>query len=205
MTSAINYLSINENFPVAGQDNDTQVFRDNFDTIKTSLRLAKEEITDLQSAGARIDNDNNFDLNIIENAVVQRIREQKFPANGPAPYVQDAGVDWLNASYFTYIIDGSITSLSLENLPGDANYATESTPIGVGKMTLELRSDGTTRTFNFITSGGTVLRTNGFPLSKVGDSQQPLQVPADATTPVIVEVWRHRSDEIFMRYVGVFA
>lgn len=205
MTSAINYLSINENFPVAGQDNDTQVFRDNFDTIKTSLRLAKEEITDIQNNGARLDNDNNFDLNIVQNAVVQTIREQKFPSEGPAPYVQDAGVDWLNASYFTYIIDGSVTSMTLENLPGDASYTAESTPIGVGRMTLELRSDGTSRTFNFITTGGTVLRTNGFPLAKVGDSQQPITILEDADTPVIVEIWRHRSDEIFMRYVGVFA
>ena len=37
MASTINYLGINENFPVAGQDNDTQVFRDNFDTIKQAL------------------------------------------------------------------------------------------------------------------------------------------------------------------------
>ena len=52
--SNINYLSINENFPVPGQDNDTQVFRDNFDTIKQSLRIAGEEITDLEDNGARI-------------------------------------------------------------------------------------------------------------------------------------------------------
>ena len=31
--SDINYLNINENFPVAGEDNDTQVFRSNFNTI----------------------------------------------------------------------------------------------------------------------------------------------------------------------------
>ncbi len=49
MTSAINYAAINENFPVAGQDNDTQTFRDNFDSIKTALSTAKTEITDLQA------------------------------------------------------------------------------------------------------------------------------------------------------------
>jgi len=42
--SNINYLNIDENFPIAGQDNDTQVFRDNFDSIKQALRIAKEEI-----------------------------------------------------------------------------------------------------------------------------------------------------------------
>ena len=51
MTSLINFAAINENFPVAGQDNDTQVFRDNFDTIKTNFSAAKTEIEDLQNAG----------------------------------------------------------------------------------------------------------------------------------------------------------
>ena len=54
--SNINYLSINENFPVAGADNDTQTFRDNFDTIKTSLNTAKTEITSLESTAARLSN-----------------------------------------------------------------------------------------------------------------------------------------------------
>ena len=60
--SNINYVSINENFPVAGQDNDTQVFRDNFDTIKTSLRYAKEELEvfqDSATGAARLNQSND--------------------------------------------------------------------------------------------------------------------------------------------------
>ena len=67
--SLINYLSINENFPVAGQDNDTQVFRDNSDTIKTSLRNAKDELTDILTNAAYKDEANDFELNNISNAV----------------------------------------------------------------------------------------------------------------------------------------
>ena len=78
MTSAINFTSINENFPVAGQDNDTQTFRDNFNTIKTSLSTAKDEITTLQDNTAKLNNDNDFNLNIVQNAVLQNNREQKF-------------------------------------------------------------------------------------------------------------------------------
>ena len=73
MTSNINYASINENFPVAGQDNDTQVFRDNFDTIKTSLRYAYEEITDLQDNVIRSDQTNEFNNNVISGAVFKII------------------------------------------------------------------------------------------------------------------------------------
>ena len=37
MASNIISTTINENFPIAGQDNDSQGFRDNFNVIKTSL------------------------------------------------------------------------------------------------------------------------------------------------------------------------
>ena len=70
MASNINYLSINENFPVAGQDNDTQVFRDNFDTIKTSLRNAKDEIGSLQDNTAKVNSDNDFELKKIQRALL---------------------------------------------------------------------------------------------------------------------------------------
>lgn len=49
MTSNINPNNINGNYPVAGQDNDSQGFRDNFTNIKTNFGLAKNEIDDLQS------------------------------------------------------------------------------------------------------------------------------------------------------------
>jgi hypothetical protein len=41
MASNINYVNVDESFPVAGQDNDSQGFRDNFATIKSSLASAK--------------------------------------------------------------------------------------------------------------------------------------------------------------------
>ena len=52
MTSSINPNNIDITFPVAGQDNDSQGFRDNFTNLKTSLQYAKDEIEDLQSNGA---------------------------------------------------------------------------------------------------------------------------------------------------------
>jgi hypothetical protein len=48
MSSNINPASIDGNYPVAGQDNDSQGFRDNFTNVKTNLTFAKNEITDLQ-------------------------------------------------------------------------------------------------------------------------------------------------------------
>jgi len=49
MASSINPNNISVTFPVAGQDNDSQGFRDNFNNIKTNLTSAKTELEDLQS------------------------------------------------------------------------------------------------------------------------------------------------------------
>ena len=50
MSSNINPNNINGNFPVAGQDNDSQGFRDNFTNILNNFSFAATEINDLQSA-----------------------------------------------------------------------------------------------------------------------------------------------------------
>lgn len=49
MSSNINPNNIDREFPVAGQDNDSQGFRDNFTAISAGLAVAKTEITALQT------------------------------------------------------------------------------------------------------------------------------------------------------------
>ncbi len=49
MSSNVNPSNINGNYPVAGQDNDSQGFRDNFTNIRTNFTFAKSEIEELQS------------------------------------------------------------------------------------------------------------------------------------------------------------
>lgn len=49
MASSINPYNINGNYPVAGQDNDSQGFRDNFTNTRNNLVFAKSELEDLQS------------------------------------------------------------------------------------------------------------------------------------------------------------
>jgi hypothetical protein len=65
MTSAINPNNIDGTYPVAGQDNNSQGFRDNFTNTKTNFQYAEDEITDLQNnavlksalSGTTLDND----------------------------------------------------------------------------------------------------------------------------------------------------
>lgn len=54
MSSNINPNNINGNYPVAGQDNDSQGFRDNFTNILNNFSFAASEITDLQNAVSNI-------------------------------------------------------------------------------------------------------------------------------------------------------
>ena len=65
MTSSINTDNIDPEFPVAGQDNNSQGFRDNFLYIKEGLESASADITNLQVNGARLDDDNNFQNKLI--------------------------------------------------------------------------------------------------------------------------------------------
>jgi hypothetical protein len=70
MPSNINPTNINGNYPVAGQDNDSQGFRDNFTNIKNNLQFSKIEIDDLQSKvllknpliGTTLNNDMNYSV-----------------------------------------------------------------------------------------------------------------------------------------------
>ena len=195
MASTINYLGINENFPVAGQDNDTQVFRDNFDTIKTSLSSAKDEITALQDNTAKLNLDNDFELNRIQRALLQNNRLQKF--DGGTVSASPTTIDYENSNYQIYRVSANIT-MDFLNFPGDPVFSTETTPIGMGKVTIELYNSGSVNhTVSFISSGGTVFKKDaGFPAVLTLDS---------ADNPHIFEVWRHSQDKIFMRYLGQYS
>jgi hypothetical protein len=65
MSSNINPNNIDGTYPVAGQDNNSQGFRDNFTNIKTNFQYAEDEITALQAnailksalSGSTLDND----------------------------------------------------------------------------------------------------------------------------------------------------
>ena len=193
MTSLINFAAINENFPVAGQDNDTQVFRDNFDTIKTNFSTAKTEITDLQDNAARTDEDNDFLYNIVGSVTLNDayLRKKDY---GAAIVAGTQDVSFKQAMYHVIKL-GANTSLSFSEFP---TGAVDITGLGqIGKATLELYGDGTTRTITFVTSGGTVLKKDPlFPGSITVTS---------ATNPVIIEVWQHSATVIWLNYLGLYS
>ena len=193
MTSLINFAAINENFPVAGQDNDTQVFRDNFDTIKTNFSAAKTEIEDLQDNVARTDVDSDFNYNIATAITLQDayLRKKDY---GAAIVAGTQDVSFKQAMY--HIIKfGANCAIQFTEFP---TAAVDVTGLGqVGKATLELYGDGTTRTITFTVTGSTVLKkSSGFPGSLTVTS---------TTNPVIIEVWQHSETIIFLNYLGTYS
>ena len=71
MASNIVPGNIDGTYPKAGQDNSSQGFRDNFNSIKNNFTEAKSEIESMQTNKANLDSTNNFNGNTISNAVLK--------------------------------------------------------------------------------------------------------------------------------------
>jgi hypothetical protein len=200
LTSLINFAAINENFPVAGQDNDTQVFRDNFDTIKNNFREAKTEIEDLQDNVARTDDISDFNYNVVTTVTLQDavVRKKDYGAASTIPSTQE--VSFKEALYHIIRFDKTC-SLELVDFP-----TTEVNVEGIGscgKITLELYGNGSKQKLSFTMTGLVGKKKLNFPaLTEAGVHDVEVTSP---TNPVIIEVWQHSTDAIFFNYLGQFS
>jgi hypothetical protein len=119
MTSQINPNNVDGTYPVAGQPNNTQGFRDNFTNIKTNFSYAETEITALQNNGifkAALPGttlDNNMADNLIYAVKLNDVSHT---------YVQNTAssgsitIDYSAAQYQYVSTTGSI-SLNFSNFP----------------------------------------------------------------------------------------
>jgi len=136
MTSQINYSNIDATFPVAGQDNDSQGFRDNFAAIKTALSYANSEITDIQTNGAVLNADNNFGGNQQYNAEFLYNSQTVYALGTVSGNVE---IDYHNGQIQSLTTSGNIT-LSFTNFP-DSGLA--------GEITLILTLGGSSHTITY--------------------------------------------------------
>jgi hypothetical protein len=150
MTSAIVFSTVDEDFPVAGVDNDSQGFRDNFAVIKTGLQTASSEITTLQTYSAKLGNDagtevvNNFGGNIISNAKTSRVY-----ANAYQTYAtSNSNISWNDGEYQVVEVRGDYKLTFIDWPEAD----------GYGKMRIELTSNGAARTVTFAAGSGYSLK-----------------------------------------------
>ena len=129
MTSAINPNNIDGAYPVTGQDNNSQGFRDNFTNIKVNFQDAAAEITDLQNkvllkaplTGSNVSLSISNDMNGTAPIIGALIRN--FGANRVA-VANTSGAIAINYSqghYQSITTSGSIT-LSFTNFPATGTY-----------------------------------------------------------------------------------
>ena len=124
MASNINPNNIDGAYPVAGQDNNSQGFRDNFTNIKTNFQFTEDEINDLQNkavlkaalVGQTLDNNMN-------DALIYAARIQDFSATA-VPIATTTGtvtVKYVSGHYQTVTTAGNI-ALSFQQFPGAGTY-----------------------------------------------------------------------------------
>ena len=123
MASNINPNNIDGAYPVAGQDNNSQGFRDNFTNIKTNFQYTEDEINDLQNkailksalVGQTLDNNMN-------GALLQAARIQNFSATSvPLTTGPTVTINYTSGHYQTVSTASSIT-LAFSQFPAAGTY-----------------------------------------------------------------------------------
>ena len=129
MTSAINPNNINGAYPVAGQDNNSQGFRDNFTNTKTNFQYAAAEISDLQAkvlvttqltGGQVVATQNNMNYGIIANA---QLRSQSYTAATLGSLTTTIPFNYTAGTYQTATVSAN-AAIAFSNWPAAGQYAT---------------------------------------------------------------------------------
>ena len=156
MASNINSTDIDAEYPVAGVDNDSQGFRDNFSTIKNSLATAKSEITALQTTTAQgvtynsETNTNDFNGNKIQEADFIATTETVFPSEN---ITSSQTVSFVKGHYQIVQVGANVT-LTLTDWPDEGK---------MGRIRLQITSDGSDRTITWQAAGGTFKSHSDWP------------------------------------------
>lgn len=124
MSSQIDSQNIDQTFPVAGQDNNSQGFRDNFTAIQQNFEFAKAELEDLQSKallksaleGSTLNND-------LGGSNISNGNYTNFHGTSYSQTVNtSANIDILNGSLQTFTLTDD-TTFTFTNWPDSGNYA----------------------------------------------------------------------------------
>lgn len=165
MTSKINTVSIDASFPVAGKDNPSQGFRDNFSNIKTGLETAASEISDLQSNTAQLTLANDFSF-------VGSLERTTF---------RNTGYTAINAAAITGTIDYTLGSYHKSAISVDTTFQVTNWPASgiFASVRLEVAPIAAPVTINFSVVSGSVIAA----LNTV------LPYTANDIAPTVWDIW----------------
>lgn len=178
-------IDIDEKFPVAGQDNDSQGFRDNFSIIKNSLATAKAEVSELEEITAKKNQDNDFNNNEIQRATfIQATEKVVLQATGVS-----LSLHWTYGSYQEITVTSDV-SLTLSSWP-DAGV--------LGKVRIAVISDGK-NDYNITwasTMGNDILAAPGF--------ENPFTVGSEQWAKIFDFWTTDGGDTVYGHFLGEFA
>jgi len=172
MTSQINPNNVDGTYPVAGQPNNTQGFRDNFTNIKTNFSYAETEITDLQGktvlksalSGTTLDNNmadnliyavklNDVSYTYLQNTASSGTITLDYAA-GNYQFVSTTGS--VSLGFTNWPVSGSHGELNFTiNITNTAHTLTLPASVDTGLFGIQGISPGTAGVSNTITFGVT--------------------------------------------------
>ena len=142
MSSTVTNFSnqINVNFPVAGEDNDSQGFRSNFSRIQNAFTSAAKELTELQINSVSLGAQNDFSNNVIKRAALQGGSEvvNTIPGTNPGT-TSSITVNYAEGSYQQYSVDPAAYVFTVDNWPPTGKLGTirlEITPTSTSTSTV---------------------------------------------------------------------
>lgn len=198
MTSQINPNDIDGAYPVAGQDNNSQGFRDNFTNTSTNFQYAADEITDLQNkavlkaalTGTTLDND--MDSQLLYNFQSQQVSGT---LNNFATTSGSVSLNWTLGSYATLTTSGSIV-LGFSNFPASGVSASIVLQITVASTahTLQLPTAVTIGTANL---QGYVPSTRTITFNKTGAYTFEFSTVDGGTSVTVIDLNRNQ-DPIYL-------
>lgn len=189
-----NISNIDEGYPVAGQDNDSQGFRDNFNNIKTALEEINTDVLALDNTTAKLDTDNVFfdtennePVNI-ERANFKEVTEQINTLNDSLK-TSSSPVSFTSGHYQILTLDVDAISLQPTDWPASGRLA---------KMTIQVSLDSSSAESSCdLTFAGNIQTDESFNNTTVIDS---------SSSQWIFEFWTYNGgNTIFGKYVGKFS
>lgn len=197
MASNIVPDTIDDAYPVAGQDNDSQGFRDNFNIIKTNFTYAKQDIEDLQDNTAKTNGANNF----FENTLSRYVTSQQSVLSGQKNISDDVDnqLSFTTAHHWEVTIAGADRTIEIEDWPATENYA---------EMTFAITSqsgDPYVVTFNSKQNSG--VATQYYFVDDNTEFGGARQITTATNTTTVKKVKAYTYDNganVFLEYVGTF-
>lgn len=205
MSSQINPNNIDGTYPVAGQPNNTQGFRDNFTNIKTNFQYAEDEISELQSktilksalTGTTLDNNmadnlvyavklNDVSYTYLQNTATSGTITLDYSASN-FQYISTTGS--ISLAFVGWPASGSHGNMELTvNVTSVAHTMTIPASVSLGLYGIQGISPGTAGVSNTITFARTGVYSFEFSTSDGGtiitvfDYSRPLNKFADTLT-----------------------